>query len=682
MSVKKTLKRGLSKSLSGIWIASLVILTVLTITMAAGNAFSATATLSWTAPTTNTDGTPLTDLAGFKVYYGTSAGSYSQSFDAGNVLSYTISNLSSGTYYFAATAYDTAGNESVYSNQVSRTILSQCTLATTDSGAGSGTVTSSPTGINCGTTCSALYNAGTVVTLTATPASGSTFAGWSGGGCAGTGTCSFTINANTAVTATFTAQATSYTITSSAGTGGSISPSGTTTVNSGTSQSFTITPSTGYTVSSVTVDGSSVGAVGSYTFSNVTANHTIAATFKAQTASYTITSSAGTGGSISPSGTTTVNSGTSQSFTITPSTGYTVSSVTVDGSSVGAVGSYTFNNVTANHTIAATFKAQTASYTITSSAGTGGSISPSGTTTVNSGTSQSFTITPSTGYTVSSVTVDGSSVGAVGSYTFSNVTANHTIAANFTANSGGTTSTTINLTPSTDTYLNLDTTNYSTITQANTYTWPSAHVANTILMKFDLSSIPAGATIQSATLNLYMTSSDTNTSYTNYSVSLNKVINHNPDLSKATGYTYDGTNSWTANTKCYNNIPLAQADVSAAYDTKAINQTAGVKTWNATKLVTDWITNPSANYGLMINSDPAAPADTYRLFASSKNATTIMRPYLTITYSASSSSVTSYTITSSAGTGGSISPSGTTTVNSGTSHRSRSLLQPGIRSQA
>ena len=182
-------------------------------------------------------------------------------------------------------------------------------------------------------------------------------------------------------------------------------------------------------------------------------------------------------------------------------------------------------------------------------------------------------------------------------------------------------------------------------------------------MKFDLSSIPAGATIQSATLNLYLTSADTSTTYQNYNLSLNKIINHNPDLSKATGYTYDGTNSWTANTKCYNNIPLAQADISAAYDTEAVKQTLGFKTWNATQLVTDLIANPAANYGMMINSDPAAPADTFRDFASSKNATKTYQPYLTVTYS--TGSVSAYSITATAGTGGSITPSGSTTVNSG-----------------
>ena len=70
-----------------------------------------------------------------------------------------------------------------------------------------------------------------------------------------------------------------YTITASAGSNGSISPSGNVTVNQGLDKSFTITPDTGYSIDDVLVDGSSVGAVSSYTFTNVTEDHTIYATF-------------------------------------------------------------------------------------------------------------------------------------------------------------------------------------------------------------------------------------------------------------------------------------------------------------------------------------------------------------------------------------------------------------------
>lgn len=85
------------------------------------------------------------------------------------------------------------------------------TLTVTKAGAGSGTVTSSPAGINCGSDCSEAYANGTGVTLTAAPAAGSTFAGWSGA-CAGTGSCAVTMTAARAVTATFNASTPAVTI--------------------------------------------------------------------------------------------------------------------------------------------------------------------------------------------------------------------------------------------------------------------------------------------------------------------------------------------------------------------------------------------------------------------------------------------------------------------------------------
>ena len=81
-----------------------------------GTAVASAAKLTWDAPTN------VTGVAGFKVYYGTSSKTYPNVDDAGNVTSYTINGLAPGTYYFATTAYDTSGNESGYSNEVSITI--------------------------------------------------------------------------------------------------------------------------------------------------------------------------------------------------------------------------------------------------------------------------------------------------------------------------------------------------------------------------------------------------------------------------------------------------------------------------------------------------------------------------------------------------------------------------------
>lgn len=93
-----------------------------------------------------------------------------------------------------------AGHESWYATEI---IGQTYTLTVSRAGDGSGTVISSPTGINCGADCTAPYNSGTLVTLTATPASGSIFTGWSGGVCSGTGSCTVTMDTAKSVTATF-----------------------------------------------------------------------------------------------------------------------------------------------------------------------------------------------------------------------------------------------------------------------------------------------------------------------------------------------------------------------------------------------------------------------------------------------------------------------------------------------
>jgi hypothetical protein len=82
------------------------------------------ATLSWTPPTTNTDGSPLTNLAGYKIYWGPSQGSYPNSATLNNpgLTSYVIGNLAPGTYFFVATALNSAGVESTFSAAASKVI--------------------------------------------------------------------------------------------------------------------------------------------------------------------------------------------------------------------------------------------------------------------------------------------------------------------------------------------------------------------------------------------------------------------------------------------------------------------------------------------------------------------------------------------------------------------------------
>ncbi|MEW6570533.1 MAG: fibronectin type III domain-containing protein [Nitrospirota bacterium] len=172
--------------------------------------FAGTVTLSWSPPTSNENGTRLSDLAGYKVYYGTTSGKYSRSIDVGNVTSYTVYNLAdSATYFFAATAYDRSGNESEFSNEVVKMIgnpltsVKRFTIGVNKTGAGKGVITSSPSGIYCGNDCTELYGTGSIVTLTASSEPGSSFHGWSGGNCTGNGKCILTVNGNANITAKF-----------------------------------------------------------------------------------------------------------------------------------------------------------------------------------------------------------------------------------------------------------------------------------------------------------------------------------------------------------------------------------------------------------------------------------------------------------------------------------------------
>ncbi len=87
--------------------------------------------------------------------------------------------------------------------EVTATFSAPHTLTVYPNGSGSGRVDSSPAGIGCSGYCSASFEDGTQVTLTATPASGSSFGGWSGGGCGGTGTCTVTLKSSVEIHPTF-----------------------------------------------------------------------------------------------------------------------------------------------------------------------------------------------------------------------------------------------------------------------------------------------------------------------------------------------------------------------------------------------------------------------------------------------------------------------------------------------
>ncbi|MBN2107933.1 MAG: DUF1566 domain-containing protein [Deltaproteobacteria bacterium] len=160
----------------------------------------------WRLPTVK----ELQSIAGYNqinpavptAYFATTASYYwSSTSYAGDTAAAWLVHFSYGSVFGDSKTYDNYG-------RAVRSAGGGCgpfaELVIAKSGYGDGTVTSNPAGINCGSDCSESYTAtGTEVTLSATPAPGSTFTGWSGGGCSGTTTCTLTVDSNVTVTAAF-----------------------------------------------------------------------------------------------------------------------------------------------------------------------------------------------------------------------------------------------------------------------------------------------------------------------------------------------------------------------------------------------------------------------------------------------------------------------------------------------
>jgi hypothetical protein len=118
----------------------------------------------------------------------------------------TIDAIGRATGVGAGTTTITATDASGASASTTLTVVGAANLTVFRTGAGTGTVTSNPPGINCGTDCSEVYASGTVVTLTASAASGSTFAGWTGCDTVSGTTCTVTVSSGRTATAAFDLQ--------------------------------------------------------------------------------------------------------------------------------------------------------------------------------------------------------------------------------------------------------------------------------------------------------------------------------------------------------------------------------------------------------------------------------------------------------------------------------------------
>ena len=127
--------------------------------------------------------------------------------------SFQVGPLDPGAYVVRVQAINRFGNGGSTVEQAVVVGGETFALSVSREGAGSGTVTSSPGGIDCGSDCSEAYDSGTQVTLTAVAGEDSDFVGWSGGGCSGTGTCVVTMSQARTVTAAFSRAPSSYSVT-------------------------------------------------------------------------------------------------------------------------------------------------------------------------------------------------------------------------------------------------------------------------------------------------------------------------------------------------------------------------------------------------------------------------------------------------------------------------------------
>jgi uncharacterized repeat protein (TIGR01451 family) len=364
------------------------------------------------------DQSSLTDYNGFKLTTGylvsASAGvggsisPASATVTSGNTTSFTVTP---DTGYSIASTGGTCGGNLSGTTYTTTAITAACTVTASFSLTTYAVVFDLAGGTRTGgglLNQTVAYGSGATAPTFTLP-TGKTFTGWS--------TTFSSITGPLTVTALYTD--TTYTVTPSAGTGGSISPAVGQSVVHGNTTSFTLTPSVGYLIDSVTgtCGGSLSGS--SFTTSAISANCTVEANFVAASYAVVFDLDGGTrtgGGLLSQ---TVTHGGAATAPALTPPTGKTFTSWSVS-----------FSSVTGPLTVTAIYTDSI--YTVTPSAGAGGSISPATGQSVIHGNTTSFTLTPTIGFAIDTVggTCGGSLSGS--SYTTNTITADCSVIANFT----------------------------------------------------------------------------------------------------------------------------------------------------------------------------------------------------------------------------------------------------------
>jgi len=169
------------------------------VSMTQARSVSATFTANTYTVTFDANGGDTPSPTSKVVTFGSTYGTLATTSRTGFTFAGWFTAASGGSEVTAATTVSTASDHTLYAHWTTDTY----TLTIIKDGVGTGTVSSNPTGIDCGSDCTEDYTYTTVVTLTAVADAGSTFTGWSGAGCSGTGDCIVTMDAAKSVTATF-----------------------------------------------------------------------------------------------------------------------------------------------------------------------------------------------------------------------------------------------------------------------------------------------------------------------------------------------------------------------------------------------------------------------------------------------------------------------------------------------
>jgi hypothetical protein len=312
---------------------------------------------------------PSDNVTGYMLYESSDGTNFDIEMDAGTNTSYTVTGIEPGsTNYFEVVAYDAQGDESPPSGYLQyiaplppQTLTVQATPASAGNATGGGT-----------------FPFNTVVTVSATSATGCAFANWSENGVvlSISSNYSFALTTNCNLIANFTTNPVSYTVTTVASPIKSGIATGGGNYFSGTPLTVMASANSGYTFTAWTANSAVVSTVPSYSFTlstninlvaNFTANSVVSNTVVTNTissnssaATYTVTPGAGANGSISPSVPQIVAAGGSATFTALPASGYQINQWLVNGAPAQTGGgAFTLQNVNTNYAVGVSFSVKT-----------------------------------------------------------------------------------------------------------------------------------------------------------------------------------------------------------------------------------------------------------------------------------------------------------------------------------